>query len=423
MGLKGNVGSTLKQAHSHIIGSEKTSLSYNPKMYLAFAVPLSLLALALLAAPLQKKFSLVPYLFFFIGPMLTYFGMIGVLTGFNGGGLAMSYTFGITFYTVYIAYQISKKNESLTRHPFKFIFSAVNPLYLFTGPIPINSSINTHSFRLKRVVKIFYVVNSDLILGLFFAAILAPSLTPYLYLKSSENIIDIFFFGLIFEFFVYFNFAGYSMIAWALMRIIGIKAPRNFRQPFGANSIVDYWQRWHISLSGILKKLFYTKTKTLLGMQGAVFTVFLASALWHGITINFVLWGVFHSTLWCFAHYLNKVNFKIFNYILLVFGIVIGRVIFSEIDWVILSSKLSIIIDFTKWSGDSEYVFLTLGLREKINLIFAILVVGWEVVAPRFGFSRSDYKHLKSPYASAIIAIYICLAFVGFNGEPVYGNR
>lgn len=392
-------------------------------MYLVVAIPLSFLALALIAAPLQKKSFLVPYLFFFIGPILTYFGVIGVLTGFNEGGFAAGYTFGITFYTVYIAYQVSKNKESLKKNPLKFIFSVVNPLYLFTGPIPINSSINTRAFRLKRVLKIFNVVNSDLILGLLFAAILAPSLAPYLYLKNSTNIIDIFLFGLIFEFFVYFNFAGYSMIAWALMRLIGIKAPRNFRQPFGANSIVDYWQRWHISLSGILKELFYAKTRTIFGIYGAVLAVFIASALWHGITVNFVLWGVFHSILWCFAHYLNKAHFKILNYILLVFGVVVGRVIFSEIDWVTLSSKLSMIINFSKWSGDSEYVFLTVGLREKINLLFVAFVIGWEVVAPRFGFSGKDYKHLKSPYASALIAVYICLAFVGFNGEPVYGIR
>jgi D-alanyl-lipoteichoic acid acyltransferase DltB (MBOAT superfamily) len=222
---------------------------------------------------------------------------------------------------------------------------------------------------------------------------------------------------------VYFNFAGYSMIAWALMRLIGIKAPRNFRQPFGANSIVDYWQRWHISLSGALKELFFTKAKPHLGMYGSVFLVFLASALWHGVTINFILWGLFHSLLWCLAHHLYKFNLKIVNYILLVFGVVVGRLIFSEIDWSMLSLKLSMIIEPTKWNFSSEYVFLTKSLREKINFLLALLVIGWEVIAPRIGFSNRDYQHLKSPYASALITVYACLAFAGLNGEPVYGNR
>ena len=391
-------------------------------MYLIVAIPLSLLALALLAAPFQKNYFLFSYLFFFIGPILTHFGVVGVLTGFNGSGLGEGYTFGITFYTVYIAYQISKHKELSKKHPLRFIFSVINPLYLFSGPIPINSLINTKCFRLKRISKIFYIVNSDMILGLFFATILAPSLTPYFYLKSSSNIIDILLFGLLFEFFVYFNFAGYSMIAWALMRLIGIKAQRNFRQPFGANSIVDYWQRWHTSLSSILKELFFSKTKPILGMHGAVLTAFISSALWHGVSVNFVLWGFFHATLWCLAYHFNKFNLKILNYILLAFGIVIGRVIFSEIDWAALTSKLSVIIDFTKWNCDSEYKFLSYGLRDNINLLFVAVIIGWEVVAPRLGFLDRDYKHLKSPYVSTLITIYVCLAFVGF-GEPIYGNR
>jgi D-alanyl-lipoteichoic acid acyltransferase DltB (MBOAT superfamily) len=311
----------------------------------------------------------------------------------------------------------------LIKHPLKFIFSVTNPLYLFTGPIPINSTINTKNFRIKRALKIFSLVNSDLILGLFFSTILAPSLTLYLYLKSSTNIIDIFLFGFFFELFIYFNFAGYSMIAWALMRIIGIKAPRNFRQPFGANSIIDYWQRWHISLSIILKELFFTKAKSLFGIYSAIFIVFIASAVWHGITINFIIWGLFHSIFWCLTYYLNKINIKIFNYILMIFAIIFGRVIFSEIDSIIILSKLSIIFNPIKWNGNSEYVFLSVGFREKINLLFIILVISWEIFAPKFGFTNRDYKHLKLPYISALIAVYVFLSFVGLNGEPVYGNR
>ena len=299
----------------------------------------------------------------------------------------------------------------------------MNPLYLFSGPIPINFPINAINFKIKRLSKIFNKVNSDLILGLFFSNVLAPSLTPYFYLKNSTNIIDIILFGLIFEFFVYFNFSGYSMIAWALMRLVGIKAPRNFRQPFGANSIVDYWQRWHISLSIILKELFFAKVKPFLGLYGAVFVVFLFSAMWHGVTINFFVWGLFHSILWCSAYFLNKLNFKFINYILLIFGVVVGRVIFSEIDWIKLSLKLSVIFDLTKWNIDGDFILLTQGLLGRINLLFIFLIISWEVVAPKIGFAERDYNYLRSPCFSALIAIYVCLSFAGFDGVPIYGDR
>jgi alginate O-acetyltransferase complex protein AlgI len=392
-------------------------------MYIIIALALSILSLALLDTRFEKKYFITPYLFFFIGPVLTYFDVIGVLTGFDGNGVIGDYTFGITFYTIFIAYQISKNKEIIKKKSLNYIFSVLNPLYLFTGPIPKNPIINTNRFKLNKVLKIFNVIHSDLIIGLFFATILAPSLKPYLILKSSINIIDILLFGLLFEAFVYFNFAGYSMIAWAFMRILGIKSPRNFRHPFGANSIIDYWQRWHISLSIILKELFYSKIKNNFGKYGAVFIVFIASALWHGITFNFVLWGFFHAILWCLAYQLNKFNFKITNYFLFVFVIIIGRVIFAEIDFTSLIDKLLVIIDFGKWNCNSEYLFLTVSLREKFNLLLIILVLSWEIFAPRIGYTDRDYKYLKSPFISTLLAVYICLAFVGFNGEPIYGNR
>lgn len=392
-------------------------------MYLTIVIPLALLAIVLLAPPFKKLYFLLPYLYFSIGPILTYFGVIGVLTGFNDGELSESYTFGITFYTVYIAYNISKRSELIKKNPLNFIFSIINPIYLFTGPIPTNSPFNIRRFKLKRVLKIFNIVNYDLIIGFFFAIILAPTLVPYFYLKSSTNIIDIFLFGLLFEIYVYFNFAGYSMIAWVLIRLIGLKAPRNFKQPLGANSIIDYWQRWHISLSIILKELLFVKAKPIFGLYGAIFIVFINSALWHGISFNFILWGFFHATLWYLSYYLHKFNFKIFNYIIFVFGVVIGRIIFSENDSMILLSKLYKIINFTKWNDDSVFVILELSLRESINLLLIAFLVAWEFSAARMGFLDRDYNHLKSPIISTLILVYTCLSFIGFNGEPIYGNR
>jgi hypothetical protein len=102
-------------------------------MYLLLALPLAIIVLALLSAPIQKKYFLLSYLFFFIGPALTYFNIIGVLTGFNETELLQGYTFGITFYTVYIAYCISQHKELLTKKPLKFIFLVINPLYLFSS--------------------------------------------------------------------------------------------------------------------------------------------------------------------------------------------------------------------------------------------------------------------------------------------------
>ena len=391
-------------------------------MYLTIALPLSVLALLLVIGKVGETFSLIPYLFFFIGPTLTYFGAIGVLTGFDGNGFG-GLTFGITFYTVFIAYLLSKYSAVIRDKPILFILSVINPLYLFTGPIPSKIINSLKSVKIKRIYKRFCAVNADLILGIFFSSILAPTFIPYFYLKQSTEILDILLFGLIFEFYVYFNFAGFSMIAWSIMRIFGVQVLRNFRQPFGAVSVIDYWQRWHLSLSSILKELFFFKIKPIIGMFGAVIVVFFVSALWHGVSFNFICWGLFHAIIWRTAHYLHKRNFTTSNYILLAFGIIIGRIIFSELDAEFLLEKMKTVINFYEWNWGSKFEISKLGLREILNLTMALFVIILEVLLPHFGFSDRDYEHLKSSYISTFIAIYTCLAFVGFGGAPIYGNR
>ena len=391
-------------------------------MYFILALPISLLVLLLLHTFKGKLTSILPYLFFFVGPVLTYFGVIGVLTGFNANGSNSIY-FGISFYTVFIAYQISKFRSLLLRSPLKFVISVLNPLYLFTGPIPNSLKYLSQNLTFKKTIRRLATVNADLILGVLFSSVLAPSFKPFFYLKQSTEILDIILFGIIFEFYVYFNFAGFSMIAWSLMRLFGISVQRNFRQPFGATSIVEYWQRWHISLSNILKELFFVMLKPVIGIYTTVFIVFIASAIWHGVSANFAIWGLFHASLWCIAYYSYKQKFKIFNYILLIFGVIIGRVIFSEIDLAFLWLKIQSLINIFQWSLNSEFVMPQISLVSGCNLIMALVLIGFEVLLPRLGFLNNNYCHLKTPVVSSLILLYTCLVFTGLGGAPIYGNR
>ena len=213
------------------------------------------------------------------------------------------------------------------------------------------------------------------------------------------------------------------MIAWSIMRLFGVSVKRNFRQPFGAVSIVDYWQRWHITLSVILKELFYLKLKSKFGMYGTVFIVFLCSAIWHGVSGNFIIWGLFHATLWCVSHYLNKLGLWFINYVVLFFGIIIGRVIFSEIDLSFLWDKIQCLFNVTKWSLNSEFIFPNFSRIEISSLIMGLAMIILEIILPKLGLTDKDYRHLKHPIVSAIIALYVCLVFTGWGGAAVYGNR
>jgi alginate O-acetyltransferase complex protein AlgI len=98
---------------------------------------------------------------------------------------------------------------------------------------------------------------------------------------------------------IYFDFSGYTDIALGTAKIIGIRLPENFNYPYIAQSISDFWRRWHISLSNWFREyIFYPLERRrlkLFGQQINLLIVFLLTGLWHGVTINFLVWGLLHG--------------------------------------------------------------------------------------------------------------------------------
>ena len=98
---------------------------------------------------------------------------------------------------------------------------------------------------------------------------------------------------------IYVDFAGYSNIAVGAGKLLGFDLIENFKQPYFACSIKDFWKRWHISLSTWLRDYVYIS----LGgnrcgkvrMYRNLMITFLVSAIWHGIGINYIIWGCLHG--------------------------------------------------------------------------------------------------------------------------------
>jgi alginate O-acetyltransferase complex protein AlgI len=394
-------------------------------MYVILAISLSLLAILSTRLKNQKVLTAIPYLFFLICPFLTYVGIIGVLTGFDSTYNNGIY-FGISFYTVNIAYHLIISRDNIKSNPFNFILSTINPMYLFTGPFPNQIWNKFGRTKLKFFLKRLEIINSELILGVFFSLILAPAFRFFFILKESSEIFDILIFGLIFEIYVYFNFAGFSMIAWSFMRLFGVNVKRNFNQPFSATSIIEYWQRWHITLSNILKELFFKNIKSKVGVYGGVFIVFCASALWHGVSVNFMIWGIVHALFWCGSYFFHKKNFKTLNYLLFFFGVVIGRIIFAENDIHFLLIKIKSLLNASQWKLNlmKSIEFSKIGFSNQANIFISIFLIGLEIILPRFSTSYKNYYfYLRTPIVSILILIYICLSISGINYEPIYGGR
>lgn len=104
-----------------------------------------------------------------------------------------------------------------------------------------------------------------------------------------------------FAFQIYFDFSGYSDMAVGLGRIFGFRFPENFRYPYIARSITDFWRRWHITLSTFFKEYVYIPLGgNRRGTARTVFNLFVVWALtglWHGAGLNFLLWGVYYFAL------------------------------------------------------------------------------------------------------------------------------
>lgn len=107
---------------------------------------------------------------------------------------------------------------------------------------------------------------------------------------------------------IYLDFSAYSDIAIGLSRLMGIRIPENFRGPYLSSNIQEFWNRWHISLSswvrdyvfmGVGKPLFKTRLKSRPRVIAAVcyVTTFTIVGAWHGLTPNFLLWGLYHGLL------------------------------------------------------------------------------------------------------------------------------
>ncbi|GGJ63864.1 hypothetical protein CDQ92_19095 [Sphingopyxis bauzanensis] len=108
--------------------------------------------------------------------------------------------------------------------------------------------------------------------------------------------------------YIFLDFAGYSAVALGIGRLIGVPTPRNFRWPFLATSLTDFWTRWHISLGDWLKRnLYFPIQLALMRRTGGAFPVATATAglvcaftfagVWHRFTLDFLVWGILFGIL------------------------------------------------------------------------------------------------------------------------------
>ena len=114
-----------------------------------------------------------------------------------------------------------------------------------------------------------------------------------------------------YSFQLYFDFSGYSDMAIGLARMFGIQIPLNFHSPYRATGIIDFWRRWHITLSRFLRNYLYFplggNRKGPIARYRNLMITMLLGGLWHGAGWTFVLWGGLHGIMLVINHFFRAI--------------------------------------------------------------------------------------------------------------------
>ena len=271
------------------------------KGYLAAGVILNLLVLIGF-----KLASAAPDLF---NPLLTKLGFANTPLVIN-----VLFPLGLSFYALrLIAYLFEVYNAQIVASTSLIDFGAYVAFFpqLAAGPIVRAKPFLSSLANQRRLTQQQFVDGLTIIfLGFFYKtaiadplATLLPTLAPTIAdLSPSNALLSM----LLYSFRIYADFAGYSLLAIGVSTWFGVAIVENFRQPYFATSVSEFWNRWHISLSTWLRDyVFYPVSRFMLRRWRrqppillqctALIITMLASGLWHGTGWQFIAWGALHG--------------------------------------------------------------------------------------------------------------------------------
>lgn len=351
------------------------------------------------------------YLLFFSISFASLLGFTETLTGSHAESSNIL-LYGLSFYTASMAYLIAQNKFN-----YQSILSVSNPLLLSTGPIALYFKRVSYKSLRRRIE--YYV--PFIIVGTFMFQIVGSPLTEFFFLIDKVDIVSSLTFAAIFELFVYVNFCGLSLLIYGVFGVLGFRIPLNFKQPFSSTNIVEFWRGWHTSLSQVLKVLFYNPIRKKHSLLSALFGVYVASAMWHGVTFNFLLWGLFHALCFWITIKILKQKNSLIPLILLPIIIVIGRLIFADSDTTRLLDKLAFSFD-----GFGVATLLTsVPSHSLVSLLFGMSLIACEFMFKKTKImQKRNYKFMRTPFSLLVLCVLgILFASNVGVGYAVYGQR
>ena len=300
--------------------------------------------------------------------------ILGTINSLSGAGISLlkiALPIGISFYTVQtMSYTIDVYRGVVPAQKNILNFATYVVLFpqLIAGPIVQYKTIGKELESRKVTVDDFAQGAFRFTVGFAKKVILANSIYGvWTSISQSQNIsmATAWLGAIAFTFNIYFDFSGYSDMAIGLGRMFGFHFLENFNYPYMANSVTDFWRRWHISLSSWFKEYVYIPlggNRKGMGMQiRNILIVWALTGLWHGASWNFVLWGLYYGLLLMLEKLfllkgLNKCP-ALIRHIYTMFIVVIGWTIFAQTDFGQLATYLKRMFGIGTALIDTDFLY------------------------------------------------------------------
>ena len=226
---------------------------------------------------------------------------------------------------------------------------------------------------------------------------------------------------------IYYDFAGYSLVALGLGRCFGIKLTLNFASPYCSTSATEFWHRWHITLSQWFRDYVYIPLGggRVRAWAFNVAVVFVVSGIWHGAGWNFVLWGAMHGGFLI----VNRMFHRRFNlpgfisWAITMLATFIAWLGFYEKRTNVLFAKLAAMFTpsaynsaalhqaMSQWNGPDELV-----LAFMLALAAIVLLLEWRSIT----VENEPYALLRKPAMLIALIVLTLILAPGKNNDFIY---
>lgn len=250
---------------------------------------------------------------------------VNYVTGSRLGLLHIVLPLGISFFTItQIAFLVDCYEGLVTERKLLnyALFVTFFP-HLLAGPILHHKEMMPQFDRMRNKVLNYrnLCIGSGLfVLGLFKKVVIADELSKAVAngfdSAPSLNLIEGWVTSLSYTLQLYYDFSGYSDMAIGIGLMFNIALPWNFNSPYKATNVIQFWQRWHMTLSNFITTYLYSpilrsfRSITFAKSLVAIFIAMCISGIWHGAGWNFIIWGSLHGSALVINHYWRKKKIK-----------------------------------------------------------------------------------------------------------------